>query len=233
MTFTKNEVWECYQFARQMRGKHNRSMIMDRDDWEIFRDDLRGKLGEIALRNYIMKNIPNANIESNIDFSVTPLGQWDITDLIVNGKYINVKSVKGNSRFLLIETKRYDPDGSYAYRNNDGMPVRVDAYVLVRVTIEPEIDCMDMNYKNVKEFRCSKGGRSIEAEILGGISHEEFWRKKHFAPKNMKCNYANLSAVCKGKTVEMIYEGSKTARLQRDNYVLDSRTELKDIREIL
>ena len=55
-------------------------MIMDRDDWEIFRDDLRGKLGEIALRNYIMKNIPNANIESNIDFSVTPLGQWDITD---------------------------------------------------------------------------------------------------------------------------------------------------------
>ena len=40
MTFTKNEVWECYQFARQMRGKHNRSMIMDRDDWEIFRDDL-------------------------------------------------------------------------------------------------------------------------------------------------------------------------------------------------
>lgn len=68
MTFTKNEVWECYQFARQMRGKHNRSMIMDRDDWEIFRDDLRGKLGEIALRNYIMKNIPNANIESNIDF---------------------------------------------------------------------------------------------------------------------------------------------------------------------
>lgn len=44
MTFTKNEVWECYQFARQMRGKHNRSMIMDRDDWEIFRDDLRGKL---------------------------------------------------------------------------------------------------------------------------------------------------------------------------------------------
>ncbi len=233
MTFTKNEVWECYQFARQMRGKHNRSMIMDRDDWEIFRDDLRGKLGEIALRNYIMKNIPDANIESNIDFSVTPLGQWDITDLIVNGKYINVKSVKGNSRFLLIETKRYDPDGSYAYRNNDGMPVRIDAYVLVRVTIEPEIDCMDMNYKNVEEFRNSKGGRNIKAEILGGISHEEFWRKKHFAPKNMKCNYANLSAVCKGKAVEMIYEGSKTARLQRDNYVLDSRTELKDIRGIL
>lgn len=35
MTFTKNEVWECYQFARQMRGKHNRSMIMDRDDCEF------------------------------------------------------------------------------------------------------------------------------------------------------------------------------------------------------
>ena len=60
---------------------------------------------------------------------------------------------------------------------------------------------------------------------------------KNFGEKNISllkiCNYANLSAVCKGKTVEMIYEGSKTARLQRDNYVLDSRTELKDIREIL
>ena len=51
LIFTQDEVWKCYQFARQMRGKHNRNMIMDREDWEIFRDDLRGKLGEIAFRN--------------------------------------------------------------------------------------------------------------------------------------------------------------------------------------
>lgn len=177
MIFTQDEVWKCYQFARQMRGKHNRNMIMDREDWEIFRDDLRGKLGEIAFRNYIIKNVPEANIESDIDFSVTPLGQWDITDLVVNGKYINVKSVKGNSRFLLIETKRYDSDGNYAYKNNDDMPVRVDAYVLVKVVIEPEINYRDLNYRTVEEFKNSYGGRSIRAEILGGISHDDFWRE--------------------------------------------------------
>ena len=47
MIFTQDEVWKCYQFARQMRGKHNRNMIMDREDWEIFRDDLRGKLERV------------------------------------------------------------------------------------------------------------------------------------------------------------------------------------------
>ncbi len=31
----------------------------------------------------------------------------------------------------------------------------------------------------------------------------------------------------------MSYDGPKTARLQRDNYILDSKTELNDIRQIL
>lgn len=233
MTFTRGEVWKCYQFAKEMIGNHNRDMIMDREDWEIFRDDLRGKLGEVALRKYVLENIPSAVIDGEIDYSVTPLGQWDITDLIINGNYINVKSVKGNSRFLLVETNRYDTNGNYTYRNNDGEPVRIDAYVLVRVSIEPEINSADMNYTSVEEFRSSKGRRHIEAEILGGISHDAFWRTKHFAPKHMKCDYKNLQAVCNGKEIELLYDGGKTESLQRDNYILDSRNELVSVRSLL
>lgn len=233
MIFNRGEVWRCYEFARDMIGNHNRDMIMDRTDWEIFRDDLRGKLGEVALRNYVMEKIPTAHIDGEIDYSVTPLGQWDITDLIINDQYINVKSVKGNSRFLLVETNRYDEDGNYSYRNNNGEPVRIDAYVLVRVLIEPEIDASDLNYQNVEEFRTARGGRKIEAEILGGISHDDFWRNKHYAPQHMKCDYKNLQAVCKGEEIEMLYSGRKTESLQRDNYILDSKNELISIQELL
>lgn len=233
MLFTREDIARCYEFALRMVGKHNPDMIMDRDDWEIFRDDFRGKLGEVALRKYIDEHISFARIDGEIDYSVTPRGQWDITDLIVNRKYINVKSVKGNSRFLLIETNRYDPDGNYAYRNNDGQPVRIDAYVLVRVSIEPEMDRDDMSYHNVDEIRNSKGGRTITAEVLGGISHDVFWENKHFAPRHMKCDYKNLSAVCRGEQYEMLYDGPKTKWLQKDNYVLDSRTELVAVEDII
>lgn len=233
MIFSREEVWRCYQFAKDMIGNHNRDMIMDRNDWEIFRDDFRGKLGEIALRKYVLENMPNAIIDGEIDYTVTPLGQWDITDLIINDQYINVKSVKGNSRFLLVETNRYDQDGNYAYRNNNGEPVRVDAYVLVRVSIEPEIDATDLDYESVEELKNSKGGRQIHAEILGGISHKDFWNNKHFAPKNMKCDFRNLRAVCRNEEYEMCYTGPKTSYLQKDNYVLDSRDELHRVEDIL
>lgn len=34
--FKKGQVWDCYKFARNMKGKHNPNMIMKREDWEIF-----------------------------------------------------------------------------------------------------------------------------------------------------------------------------------------------------
>ncbi|MCI9074693.1 MAG: hypothetical protein HFH10_02635 [Dorea sp.] len=219
--FTKKELELCYRFAQRMKGNHNRDMIMDRTDWEIFRDDFRGKLGEIALRSYIVEKFPYAAIEGDIDFSVTPQGQWDITDLLVNGRYINVKSVKQRSNFLMIETKRYRENGEYSYQNNNGEDVRVDAYVLVRVFVEPDMNWETMNYlwtEQIIKNHC------IYAEILGGISHEEFWEKKHTAYKGMKCTYHNLKAVCNGNgdnLPDRLNGGEmKNEILQQDNYIL-------------
>ena len=32
--FKKGQVWDCYKFASNMKGKHNPNMIMEREDWE-------------------------------------------------------------------------------------------------------------------------------------------------------------------------------------------------------
>ena len=174
--FTKKELELCYRFAQRMKGNHNRDMIMDRSDWEIFRDDFRGKLGEIALRSYIVEKFPYAAIEEDVDFTVTPPGQWDITDLVVNGWYINV---------------------------------------------EPDMNWKTMNYLRAEQIA---GNHRIYAEILGGISHEEFWERKHTAYKGMKCTINNLKAVCDGNgdhLPDRLNGGErKNEILQQDNYIL-------------
>lgn len=232
MQFTDKELALCYRFSQKMTGKHNRDMIMEREDWEVFRDDFRGKLGEVALRKYIVENLPNANIEGDIDYSVTPLGQWDIVDLQVNGLYINVKSVKQGSNFLMIEAKRYNNDGKYVYQNNDGRDVKIDAYVLVRVTVEPDMTVQTMKFTDVSQL---KKDRTISAEILGGISHNDFWEKKHYAARGIRCTYHNLRAICDGKNeLPDKIEGceEKTETLQQDNYIL-YKDELNSVASIL
>lgn len=231
MNFTDRELALCYRFSQQMKGNHNRDMIMDREDWEIFRDDFRGKLGEVALKNYISLNFPTAKFESDIDYSVTPLGQWDTTDLLVNGIYINVKSVKQKSNFLMIETKRYNENGEYAYKNNDGKDVKIDAYVLVKVIIDPDMDTGTMEYREVEQL---KHKHKISAEILGGISHEQFWEKKHKAYKGIKCTFNNLKAVCDEKRElpdSINGRERKNEILQQDNYIL-YKNELFSIKEL-
>lgn len=235
MKFTDDELLKCYFFSKKMIGNHNPDMIMQRRDWEIFRDDFRGKLGEVAVRKTILQEFPNFRITSDIDYSVTPRGQWDITDLNIGGSYISIKSVKGRSRFLLIERKRYNADGSHAYTNSDNVPVKVDAYILVRVNIEPDMKWTDMNFNTVEQIKRPFPNviRQIDAEILGGITHTEFWMKKHFAPRGIQCNIQTLSAIARGETnLPQAPEGMpKTAVLQQDNYLL-SCSELLPLKQL-
>lgn len=245
VNFTRDEIESCYNFAWSMIGNHNPNMIMARDDWQIFRDDFRGKLGEVAVIRYIKNNITKAVISTYLDFSVTPRGQWDIMDLEVNNKAINVKSIKQRSKFLLVEAERYDEYGNYRYNNNDGRPVPIDYYILVRVTVDPDSSKSVLKERDFNHFinnawnyiNRAEVKRNIYAEILGGISHEDFWNKKIFAPKHIECNVTNLKAVVEGKKVRVLSQDEIRTRnpnsvLQQDNFVISSENQLSKLEEI-
>lgn len=246
INFTIGEISQCYNFANAMRGNHNPNLIQQRKDWEIFRDDFRGKLGEIAVRKYISEKIPTANITTDLDFEVTPRGQWDVTDLEVDGQSINVKSIKENSQFLLVECNRYDEHGNYRYNNNDGEQVRIDYYVLVRVYVKPEVNRGIFRGNNLNKFmnnawdaknQCEVR-RVIYAEVLGGISHEEFLREKSYAPRGIKCSTKNLRAIIQGTNIDNLPDritGNEfqNSILQQDNYVIDSTCQLHKLERIL
>ena len=95
-------------------------MIQKRKIWEIFRDDFRGKLAEIKVRNsFILKK--RYEIVSDLDFTISGLGTWDTNDIVVRKHTLNsltgemnlsIKSVKKYSSNLLLETHRFNPDGS-------------------------------------------------------------------------------------------------------------------------
>jgi len=245
MKFSFEEIESCFNFAYNMRGNHNPDLIQIRKDWEIFRDDFRGKLGEIAVYKYIKEQIPNANITTELDFNVTPRGQWDITDLEVNELAINIKSIKQKSKFLLVECNRYDANGNYRYRNNDGGVVRVDYYILVRVTVEPDVSISIFRTRNADDFvnkawdakNKKEISRTINAEVLGGISHEDFWKNKSFAPRKIKCSVNNLRAICNGVSIGNLPDKtdgteSQNQILQQDNYIINSENQLEDLNEI-
>lgn len=220
--FKYGQVWKCYKFARDMIGNHNENMIMKRETWEIFRDDFRGKLGEVGLWNELKEMYPNADIPEP-DFSVSPKGQWDILDLRVDDIIISVKSIKSNADFFMIETKRFDENGNFRYRNNDGSPIKIDLHVLVKVGISPEMDENDMGYSSTKEIWDNK---RIFYKVMGGITHDNFWRLKHIAHRGIKCNKDNLNKACLNLEVETgnIKTDPKTEVLQQDNYIMSDKS---------
>lgn len=227
--FSKKEVSAACDFAKGMVGNHATDLIGARTDWEVFRDDIRGKLGEIALEKYVIEQLKGCEINQGVDYQIMPRGQWDTTDLIVNQKYLNVKTIGERANYLMVECFRYDDNGNYVYRNNNGSCVRVDAYVLVKVVIKPEIDQTDFDNRNDVDFKNlfkqRGGGRTIRYEVLGAIDHQEFWTIKSHAPQGMKCITNNFKKVESNdyESLEMIEDGPdvcRNQRLQIDNFIL-------------
>ncbi|MFR1836421.1 MAG: hypothetical protein ACLSXM_09295 [Turicibacter sanguinis] len=240
--FTNREVRTVCKFASDMVGNHAPNMIMNRQHWEIFKDDISGKLGEVALEKYIRQELQDFNIDVGVDYTIMPRGEWDITDLIINGKKIQVKTIGKSSNYLMIECLRYDENGNFTYNNNNGDPVTVDAYVLVRIVISPAIDEIDFNNRNhpnfINLFRDrGPNKRTIEYEVLGAIDHQSFWESKHFAPAGIKCIGRNLRKIDNGDTdyENLEFPDINTPPnnvLQQDNYILSS-AKLNRVNDVL
>ena len=72
-----------------MKGKHNLNLIMEREDWEIFRDDFRGKLWEVAVKNYFDENVAyimayhaDRSIAENIDDWLDQFERFSIYEIL-------------------------------------------------------------------------------------------------------------------------------------------------------
>lgn len=97
---------------------------------EIFCNVFQGKLSEFAAYNYLTG--VGLQLDSP-DMSVSALGEWDVTDLIVNGQKISIKSTKSFGQLLLLETKDWLSNG--VYKPNE---MCYDYFVMVR--IDPNLD---------------------------------------------------------------------------------------------
>ncbi len=238
-----DDVWRCYGFARDMRNRHNNNMIMDRTPEQIFRDDLRGKLAEIATARYF--DMLGVSLSQEIDFEPYERGIWDRDDLVIreNGdKHISVKSSGENSDYLLIETRRFIPDtGEYSYRNNDDSPIVVDYYAFVNVSMEGEDEDNFTRYESKQDFLRVEGNswqqqpnaRKFFCTFRGLISHNDFWNRKMVAAERIKANKQNFARVFNGETVlpdpQFIINDRRW--LQKENYIV-SLDILREYREL-
>lgn len=74
---------------------------------------------------------------------------------------------------------------------------------------------------------------------MGAITHDDFWRRKHTAPQYMMCDIQNLNNVCQNQPVimatpqQILDPRMKTRILQQENYILNGRTELLPIENLL
>ncbi len=101
---------------------------------EMFCNTFQGKLGEIVLYNYFKSKGINLN---EPDFGIYSKGIWDDSDLEINGKKINVKSVASQSNLLLLEKDDWNDSGQYIPNLKNGTTSFYDYFILVR--INPDI----------------------------------------------------------------------------------------------
>lgn len=222
-----SNVWRCYEFARDMQGHHNNTLIMQRTPEQIFRDDLRGKLAEIAVKKYLESR--NHSV-GDLDFGIYDIGIWDRDDIVVdNTDHVSVKSSGENANYLLIETNRFDAEtGEYGYRNNDGTRITVNHYAFVNVSIADEQEDNFATYADMHDFlriendTWNPGARQVMCYLRGFLSHDQFWQLKRLAQRGIKATKDNFSRVSRSENVIVDPGFIENDRrwLQKDNYLV-------------
>jgi len=124
MTFGEKGVHRAHRSG----GSHYRK------NGELFINTFQGKIAEFGLYNYFLEK----GIKSDEpDLATWGEGKWDTTDLVVNGKKLNVKSTKSKGHLLLLETKDWDKEGKYI-PNIDIDGGEYDFFILTRIDPDGE-----------------------------------------------------------------------------------------------
>lgn len=102
---TTDELEKCIAFSNtsapnQQAIEFGQLTTQPRDTTEIARDNLIGKIAEVAFSKMMKENY---GINIPLDFNYYPRGQWDDQDTIINGWRIDVKGTRQGGRWMLIE----------------------------------------------------------------------------------------------------------------------------------
>lgn len=110
IVLTDDEMDKCREFSRisaasQQAIEFGQHTTKARPEKEIARDNLIGKMAEVAFSKMMKENY---GIDVPLDFNYYPRGQWDGQDAEINGWRIDVKGTRSGGRWMLIEWNKLD-----------------------------------------------------------------------------------------------------------------------------
>lgn len=110
IVLTDAEMDKCREFSRisaasQQAIEFGQHTTKARPEKEIARDNLIGKMAEVAFSKMMKENY---GIDVPLDFNYYPRGQWDGQDAEINGWRIDVKGTRSGGRWMLIEWNKLD-----------------------------------------------------------------------------------------------------------------------------
>ena len=223
-------VYRIFDFAYESVKNQNIKPDFQgaRKDIDIFVNLFQGKIAELAVLLELKKE--GFPVSTNqLDLTLRGRGNWDNGDIILKNKYgqdvyIDVKSIKGNSSNLLIETCRFNKDGSLSYENCDGTKHYLDAYALVRVDFSKNLFSYDFSKIEKETFF---EDLEIRTTFIGSITLKDFWEKKKFVPRGTICGKNNFNRIWNGQPFEKVEderiitaENKRTYCIQTDNYMV-------------
>jgi hypothetical protein len=166
---SEEEIIIVLNFAYEMcfghghHRSHRTGGQYGRKGGEMFCNTFQGKLGEFVL----YKHFKSRGLDLNEpDLGIYSKGVWDDTDLEINNKKINVKSVAYQSNLLLLETDDWNEKGQYIPNLLNGSTSFYDYFILVRIS--PDIK---------KIFRAERlmYSNEIDKKIIEGLILKHKW----------------------------------------------------------
>ena len=102
---TYDELKKCREFAykcaqNQQSIEFGQSDTIPRAEYEIGRDNLIGKIAEVAFAKMLLNEF---GLKVELDFEYYPRGKWDGQDTVINGWKIDVKGTRQGGKWMLIE----------------------------------------------------------------------------------------------------------------------------------
>lgn len=104
----QEEINKCIEFSKkcannQQEIEFGESTTIHRNVKEISRDNLIGKMAEVAFQKFIKSKF---NIDTEVDFNYYPRGVWDDADISINGWRFDIKSSRVGASWLLVEQNK-------------------------------------------------------------------------------------------------------------------------------